>query len=136
MCGRDTIQAAGTVTKKLAKWLSEKGYIKDTEEAQELAGEAVKTLPNAKKVLSLLNAYLDEISPARHSGEIQDHFRIERIEPGKLWLEPLTADSTIIGPFPVPKQVTALCVIGWKIGGIVAKVGRGWRLIEVWNVSP
>jgi len=26
MCGKDTMQAAGTVTKKLAKWLAEKGY--------------------------------------------------------------------------------------------------------------
>jgi hypothetical protein len=42
--------------------------------------------------------------------------------------------STIIGP--VPKPVTALCEPGWDIGGVVAKVGKGWRLIGVWNVSP
>ena len=28
MCGKETMQAAGTVTKKLAKWLAEKGYDK------------------------------------------------------------------------------------------------------------
>ena len=33
MCGKDLMQAAGTVTKKLAKWLVEKGYIEDTENA-------------------------------------------------------------------------------------------------------
>ena len=47
MCGKDTMQAAGTVTKKLAKWLAEKGYIEDTEYEQERAGEAAKDLPNA-----------------------------------------------------------------------------------------
>jgi hypothetical protein len=36
----------------------------------------------------------------------------------------------------VPNQVTALCEPGWDIGGVVVKVGKGWRLVEVWNVSP
>lgn len=135
MCGKETMQAAGTVTKKLAKWLAEKGYVKDTELAQERAGEAAKELPNACKVLELLDAYLDENAPAERNGEIQDHFWIDRIEPGKLWLNPLTG-SSVIGPIPVPKQVTALCEPGWDIGGVVVKVSKGWRLVEVWNVSP
>jgi len=50
-------------------------------------------------------------------------------------LNPLTG-SSVIGPIPVPKQVTVLCEPGWDIGGVVAKVGKGWRLVEVWNVSP
>jgi len=135
MCGKDTMQAAGTVTKKLAKWLAEKGYIEDTEDAQEQASEAAKDLPNAQEVLDILSAYLDETAPAKHGGEIEDHFWIEKIEPGKLWLNPLTG-SKVIGPIPVPMQVTALCEPGWDIGGVVAKVGKGWRLVEVWNVSP
>jgi hypothetical protein len=136
MCGKETMQAAGTVTKKLAKWLAEKGYIEDSEYAQERASEAARDLPNATEVLDILNAYVDENAPARHGGEVEDHFWIERIEPGKLWLKPLTASNTAIGPVSVPKKVTALCEPGWDIGGVVAKVGKGWRLIEVWNVSP
>ena len=136
ICGKETMQAAGTVTKKLAKWLSEKGYIKDTEDAQERAGDAAKDLPNAQTVLDILNAYCDDHGPAKKGGEIEDHFWIDRIEPGKLWLNPLTAGKSVIGPIPVPKQVTALCKPGWDIGGVVAKVGKGWRLVEVWNVSP
>ena len=42
---------------------------------------------------------------------------IDRIEPGKLWLNPLTAGDSVVGPIPVPKQVTALCEPGWDIGG-------------------
>src|SRR5450432_4127699 len=97
MCGKDTMQAAGTVTKKLAKWLAEKGYIEDTEDAQEQAGEAAKALPKTQTVLDLLNAYCDENAPAKPGGEIQGHFWIDRIEPGKLWLSSLTADDSVIG---------------------------------------
>jgi hypothetical protein len=136
MCGKETMQAAGTVTKKLAKWLAEKGYVEDTEGEQVRAGAAAKDLPNATEVLDLLNAYCDETAPERHGGEIEDHFWIDRIEPGKLWLSPLTWGDKPLGPIPVPKQVTGLCEPGWDIGGVVAKVGKGWRLVEVWNVSP
>jgi len=135
MCGKETMQAAGTVTKKLAKWLAEKGYIEDSEAAQKRAGKAANGLPSAQTVLHILNAYCNETVLHRHGGEIQDHFCIDRIEPGKLWLNPLTG-SSVIGPISVPKQVTALCKPGWDIGGIVAKVGKSWRLVEVWNVSP
>jgi hypothetical protein len=136
MCGKETMQAAGTVTKKLAKWLAEKGYIKDTKAEQERAGEAARDLPNATAVADLLDAYVDETAPASESKVIEDHFWIEKIEPGKLWLMPLTADDSVIGPVPVPQKVTALCEPGWDIGGVVAKVGQDWRLVEVWNVSP
>ncbi len=136
MCGKETMQAAGTVTKKLAKWLAEKGYIEDTEDDQERAGEAARDLPNASKVLDLLDAYVDETAPARHGGEIEDHFWIERIKPGKLWLKPLTAGDSVIGPVPVPDRVTQLCKVMWDIGGVVAKTAGGWRFLEVWNVSP
>jgi hypothetical protein len=136
MCGKDTMQAAGTVTKKLAKWLVEKGHVEDTEAAQERAGDAARELPRAQKVLGLLEDYLEWTSPERHGEEIQDHFWIERIEPGKLWLEPLTAHPSVIGPVSVPTEVTDLCQPMWDIGGVVAKVGKGWCFIEVWSVSP
>jgi hypothetical protein len=48
----------------------------------------------------------------------------------------LTAGDTVIGPVPVPKQVTQLCQPMWDIGGVVAKTSHGWRFVEVWNVSP
>ena len=49
---------------------------------------------------------------------------------------PLTTGNSVIGPVPVPKKVTTLCKPGWDIGGVVMKVGKGWRLVEAWNVSP
>ena len=87
------------------------------------------------QTLHVLEAFVEETAPARSGKVIEDHFYIEKIEPGKLWLMPLMEGKTI-GPIPVPGQVTQLCKEGWDIGGVVAKVGKGWRLIEVWNVSP
>jgi hypothetical protein len=136
MCGKETMQAAGTVTKKLAKWLAESGYIEDTKEDQERAGEAAKDLPKASKVLDLLDAYVDKTAAGVEGEVMEDHFWIEKIEPGKLWLKPLTAGDCVIGPIPVPARVSQLCKPMWDIGGVVAETAEGWRLVEVWNVSP
>jgi hypothetical protein len=136
IAGKETMKTAGTVLKKLAKWLSEKGYVKDAGEAQEQASEAVKDLPASQDVLDLLDAYIDEHQPDRYSETIEDHFWIKRIEAGQLWLEPLTAGSSVIGPIPVPRRVSQLCQPMWDIGGVIAKISRGWRLIEVWSVTP
>ncbi len=35
ICGKETMQAAGTVTKKLAKWLRKKEYVKDGDLGEE-----------------------------------------------------------------------------------------------------
>lgn len=136
MCGKDLMQAAGVVTKKLAKWLAEKGYVEDTEDDQERAGAAAKDLPAARTVTDLLDAYVDETAPLSKGKVIEDHFWIEKIEPGKLWLQPLSASDAVIGPIPVPEPVTRLCKKMWDIGGVVAKTNAGWRFVEVWNVSP
>ena len=136
MCGKDTMKAAGTVTKKLAKWLAEKGYAEDTSDAQERAQEAARDLPAAQDVLDLLEGYVEVNVPHSYQDEIEDHFWIKKIEPGKLWLEPLTMFDKVIGPVPVPKDVTQICHEMWDISGVVVKTSRGWRFLEIWNVSP
>lgn len=136
MCGKETMKAAGTVTKKLAKWLAEKGYVEDTGAAQERAQEAARDLPAAQDVLDLLVQYVDEHLPDTYQDEVEDHFSIKKIEPGKLWLEPFTMYSKVIGPVPVPRKVTEICQTMWDISGVVVKTSRGWRFLEVWNVSP
>jgi len=136
MCGKDTMKAAGTVTKKLAKWLADKGYADDTSDAQERANEAAKELPAAQDVLDLLDDFVDFNAPDDFKDEIEDHFSITKIEPGKLWLEPLINGDKVIGPVPVPEEVTQICEEMWDIGGVVVKTRRGWRLLEVWKVTP
>ncbi len=139
MCGKETLRAAGTVTKKLAKWLAEKRYVDDVESAEdahERAAEAAAELPAAQDVLDILDAFIDAdpIDPARET--LEDHFYVQRIEPGKLWLEPLTMHPDVIGPVPVPTAVTDRCQPMWDIAGVVTKTRRGWRFVEVWNVTP
>jgi len=139
IAGKETMKAAGTVTKKLVKWLAEKGYVEDEEAletAEERASEAARDLPAASDVADLLEAYVDEHFPARYSHEIEDHFTVIRIEPGKLWLEPFTSGGRQIGPVPVPREVSSRCQVGWDISGVAVKTSKGWRLLEVWNVSP
>ena len=136
MCGKDTMKAAGTVTKKLAKWLAEKGYVEDTADAQERAQEATRDLPAAQEVLDLLVEYVDCNAPDAYRDTLEDHFSVEKIEPGKLWLEPLTTGDKVIGPVPVPVEVTEICRKFWDIFGVVVKTSRGWRFLEVWSVSP
>ena len=136
MCGKDTMKAAGTVTKKLAKWLAEKGYVEDTADAQERAQEATRDLPAAQEVLDLLVEYVDCNAPDAYRDTLEDHFSVTKIEPGKLWLEPLTMGDKVIGPVPVPMEVTQICREAWDIVGVVVKTSRGWRFLEVWSVSP
>ena len=135
-CGKDTLKAAGTVTKKLAKWLVEKGYVKDTEAAQERAKEAARDLPAAQDLLDLLEEWVAINAPDEYGDEIEDHFWIKKIEPGKLWLEPLTMFDKVIGPVPVPTEVTQVCKKMWDISGVVVKTRRGWRFLDVWSVTP
>jgi hypothetical protein len=138
VCGKDTLKAAGTVTKKLAKWLAEKGYVKDTADAQKRARKATRELPATQKVLDLLAEYADYNAPGNFRDTLDDHFTVEheKIEPGKLWLEPLSTSDGVIGPVPVPVEVTKLCQPCWDISGTVVKTSRGWRFWEVRNVSP
>ncbi len=136
MCGKDTMKAAGTLTKKLAKWLAEKGYVEDTADAQERAQEATRDLPAAQEVLDLLAKYVDCNAPHAYRDEREDHFSVKKIEPGKLWLEPFGMGDKVIGPVPVPVEVTEICRKSWDIFGAVVKTSRGWRFLEVWNVSP
>jgi hypothetical protein len=133
------MQAAGTVSKKLVKWLAQKGYVADDESiqvAEERAGRAARDLPASQDVVDLLEAYLDENAPEHYSRTMEDHFTVTRVEPGKLWLEPFVSGDREFGPVPVPGEVSDLCEVGWDIGGMVAKTPKGWRLAEVWNVSP
>ncbi len=139
MAGKDTMRAAGTVTKKLMKWLAEKKYVEDAEVlemAEERAGQAARDLPAAREVADWLDVYIDENAPDCYSRQIEDHFTISRIEPGKLWLEAFISGDRKIGPVPVPHEVSQRCQVGWDISGVVAKTAKGWRFLEVWNVTP
>lgn len=131
MCGKELLKAAGTVTKKLAQWLCEQGYIEA--EAAELAmrsgASAAKTLPAAERLAEALYDYCDCHPVEDWTDEIDDHFTVEKIEPGKLHLSPvLSGEEAVV--LNLPKAITDLCQVGWEISLALGKTKRGWRILE------
>jgi hypothetical protein len=136
IAGNETMKAAGTVTKKLAKWLVQKGHTKDDESIRELVGRAARDLPASQTLLDRLDDWLAENAPEEHGRKVEGHFSIERVEPGRLWLEPIHSGERTVGPIPVPEKLTRAFKVGWDVGGVVGETAQGWRLVEVWNIAP
>jgi hypothetical protein len=132
----DTMKAAGTVIKKLAKWLAEKGYADDDDTLTEEVRAAARDLPATQKLLNRLGDWLAENGPVDSKRKVEGHFLIQRIGPRELWLTPFMTGDPVIGPIPVPAKIARACKLDWDIGGVVALTAKGWRLVEVWNISP
>jgi len=62
MCGKELKQAAGTVIKKLGKWLQEKGYVRPEIAADvvDTGAAAAKQLPAAEELAWMLADYADQ----------------------------------------------------------------------------
>lgn len=139
MCGQELMKAAGTVTKKLARWLEEKGYVagEDAEWAVEAGAEAARSLPKAEKLAGLFYDFAHSQSPEGILERIDDRFDIERVEPGKLWLSGwMSCSEGIIGPIAVPREITDLAEEGWAVTLLLGRTRRGWKILDVGNVYP
>jgi hypothetical protein len=144
LAGQDLKRAAGSVTKKLSKWLATKGYIAD-DEAQDGAdrgSEAARELPQAEKATGILYeaaAYL-AIDPDGLADEDYlefDHYTIGKVEPGELWLEHWAGGKTrLCGPIPVPHTATKLLQQGWDISCALGRIRGKWQIVEAGNVYP
>lgn len=137
VAGKDMLHAAGTVTKKLAAWLAEKGYV-EPEEAREAKAEgaaAGRDLPKAEELADWLRRFAETEPRGEEDDEIEDHFTVTRVEPGRVWLEPML-ERAKVGPIEVPEQISRRCKVGWSISGVVGKARGRWRLVEAWNVYP
>lgn len=135
MCGKELMQAAGTVIKKLGKWLKEKGYI-EAESAADVVGcgdTAVKELPAAEELAWMLADYAD-CNAVDCDEVIEDYFTIEAVEPGKMRLSAFSGNEEII--VPVSRNISNACRVGWSISGAMGKTGKGWCILEAWNVYP
>ena len=134
MCGKELLKAAGTVTKKLGKWLAEQGYI-DSEAAEDMTGqgrEAAKKLPVAETIAEMLYNYAEDHPLSEWTEEIDDYFTVEKVERRKLYLQPHIHDDAI--ELSLPKEITDLVEVGWDINLLVGKTTKGWRIIETGNV--
>lgn len=133
ICGEDLLRAAGTVTKKLSKWLIDKGYISsDSAEAMADSGaRASKDLPAAETLAKMLAAHAAE-SVCPVSETIGGYFEVCAISDASLVIQEIMGNAKMI--VPVPPSAAALCKPSWTISGSVGKSADGWQLVEVWNV--
>ena len=134
MAGKDLQRAAGTVTKKLAKWLAGKGYVEadDAVSAAARGAEAVRDLPDAQDLIDLLEEHSEG---DQGDGEAEEgHFTFTRVEGKKVWVEDLAGREC--GPIRLPIPVAACCTIGWTFSGMIGRRGKSWYLAEIWNVYP
>ncbi len=136
MAGAELLRSAGTVTKKLAKWLGERGYLAEAAVADvvERASEAARDLPRAERLSGLLHDLARKSSVDIHAladdDYLEDHLFIDRVEPGTLWFE------GGVGPLEVPKAVSDLAQSGWSVNVVLGRVRGTWHLVEVGNVYP
>jgi hypothetical protein len=132
----ETKRAAGGVMKRFAEWLAEKGHIRSAPEAIARSQRASRELPSAERACRVLEQCVERPVVGRMIGRIEDHFTITRVEAGRIWLSPLTEAGKKVGPVPVPRRATELLEVNRDIGGVVERTSRGWRLAEVWKVTP
>ena len=137
IAGNETMKAAGTVVKKLARWLVEKGYTDDDESIRDLVGTTARDLPASQKLLDRPRrlARRERTGGLREGSRGALHDQPRRAGPDLAGIDPLRRARTI-GPIPVPETITRACKVGWDVGGVVGKTAQGWRLVEVWNISP
>lgn len=143
LAGEDLKRAAGTVTKKLSKWLAEKGYTSQEValEGSEEGGAAARNLPRAERAARILydaanRVTLDPNTLSDEDYQDFDHYTIVKIQPGKLWVESFTGGEELIGPVLVPENATALLRAGWNISCSLGQTRGQWRLLEMGNVYP
>jgi hypothetical protein len=136
IAGTELLRAAGTVTKKLAKWLGEGGYVDayDVADVVERGGEAGRDLPRAERLSGILFNLAREAGVDVHAVEdedyVEDYLTIERVESGALFFE------GGVGPLKVPKAASDLAQVGWSLYASLARTKQGWQLVEVGVVYP
>lgn len=135
IAGQELLRSAGTVAKKLARWLHEHGYASAdaAEAAAERSARAARDLPRAERLASLLyeqSRATADFDPARltETDLVEDYLVIDRVERGNLYF----AGGT--GPVPISAQAAELAEPGWTVSITLARLGRTWKIVEVGNV--
>jgi hypothetical protein len=123
-------------TGRFVTWLGEHGHIGRAAAADGAAraARAAELLPKAGEAARILGPTLGS-APEVAGEPIEGSFLVARVAPGKLWLE-AWEDGRTYGPLAIPQRASALLSAGWELHGVIAKVGRSWKLLEAWNVYP
>ena len=133
--GPDDARTTSEVAGRLMEWLAEERLIRGPEalDAAAMARRAADEVPRAKRLANLLRPLAKEAPSEPHSSDddiVEDFFRIDRVEPGRLWLE------QDVGPIEVPEAASDIAQAGWWIDVVAMRLGGTWHLGEVGNVYP
>ncbi len=134
---KQQLKDAGTVTKRLARWLAEQGYVDagDAELARDRAADAGRELPRADELGHQLFLQTEHTRLPAHPNDIadedwiEDHLPITRVEDGRLWFGD-------IGPVEVPTAASDVAEVGWHVTVVLARLDGAWRLVQVGAVYP
>ena len=129
---KQQLKDAGTVTKRLARWLAEQGQVDAdaAELARDRAADAGRELPRADELGHQLFLQAQRTRLPVHPNDIpddnwiEDHLPITRIEDGRLWFGE-------IGPVEVPETASDLAEVGWHVPVVLARLDGRWRLVQV-----
>ena len=137
IAGQELLHAAGTVTKKLASWLHDQGYIDETdfEEAAGRGADAARDLPRAERLgwalYELAKRAPEVVVDAIPDKDwVEGHLQITRVDPGALWFQ------GGVGPVKVPQTASVLDQVGWSVTITLARLRGQWQVLEVGNVYP
>jgi len=133
ICGKGLLKAAGTVIKRLTKWLAEHGHV-DTEMAElyaDEAGEASKELPAMEEFSYLLWRYAADQEEIDFEETAEGYFNVLRVENDRLHLADMYAKTLVV---KLPEEITGKCKSGWSINLELGKTKDGWKILEVGNV--
>ncbi|MDD3827880.1 MAG: hypothetical protein PHY79_18090 [Anaerolineae bacterium] len=142
---QEDLRSAGTVTKKLSRWLFDEGHISEesSREGFVLASEATRVLPRAEKAAQLIFEYVDNLPIDPDDLEDEDyieydHFVVDMVEPKRIWLRGCFMDDTVetLGPIPLPMEVTELLKEGWTMGCALGRLRGKWIIVESGNIYP
>ncbi len=86
------------------------------------------------KTVRLRRDFAEDEERGDEGDEIEHHFTLTRVEPGKLWVKGM--DGRGLGPIRVHQAITVRCQVGWTIAGVLGRIKNSWRLVEAWNVYP
>jgi hypothetical protein len=144
MAGASTMRAAGTVTRKLCRWLAERGHLSPeaAEDGAARGAQAGRDLPRARRAADLLSdaaAAFDGNPPEVEDEDYLefDHYTILEVQPGKLWFRNEDPDGPRrVGPVPVPQAASALLKPGWSVSCAMGRIRGTWRILQAANVYP
>lgn len=143
MAGQELLRAAGTVTKKLANWLHEQGYVDDGQRdlALDRGTDAARDLPRAERLAKLLYQQSRRTPScdwdALASGNlVEDQLVITQVDDGSLHFTGLLTAADSIGPVKVDQKAAALAKVGWRVTLTLARLRGRWEIVEVGNVYP